>query len=550
MRIRMKDTGNNANSKVVVTAVMIVLIIMAAVYFVSAQFRPDGSDTEDTYKYETFANETDTMFVTDDVEDDADVESGADLQGSDASDSSEGGEETVDMEICEHCWDDPHCDSPMTCSLCGKTEGEPLGHIWREATCISPRYCSACGTVDGGELGHEWTEATCTEAETCSRCGEIQGKPLGHDLSAATCTEASRCNRCGKIEGDAAGHKWKDATCTKPKRCSRCGEEKGDPLGHNWREATCTKAETCSRCSETKGDALGHDWKDATCTKAKRCSRCDKTSGSPLGHKYSSGSCTVCKATDPDYDSSGSGSVADGSKPIYVNNKKSGVTAIAVDGQYYVSVGDFAKAVDPDTSFKISDNGSTCTVSAKGIDVKAIKGKIYVEANGRALPSSKLSADNGKVTAPLDIMAKIFSTSVTYSDDRVVVTESDGYITSGDDIYDADALDLLSRVINSEAGEESFNGMLAVGAVIMNRVGSSEFPSTVYAVVYQKNQFSVVDTDAFLEDPNELSVIAAKMCLEGYRYDKRVLFFDSTGNAWASKNRNFLYKIGNHYFYD
>ncbi len=532
MRIKMKDTGGSANGKVVVAAVLIVLIIMAAVYFVSAGFRAEEGETTDTFVYETFPRDTETDGAADDSDADA-AGSDTESEGSEEGDTSPEGEETAETE-----------------EMTESPEAESCEHSWHDATCIAPRYCSSCGTVDGGELGHEWSEATCTEAETCTRCGEVRGDPLGHDLIAATCTAAAKCERCGEVKGEPLGHKWKDATCSKPKRCSRCGEEKGEPLDHEWKDATCTKPKTCSLCGETKGEALGHSWKDATCTKAKRCSRCSKTSGSPLGHKYISGSCTVCKATDPNYSGGDSGSAAEGTKPIYVNGEKSGITAIAVDGRYYVSVSGFAKAVDPGTSFKISDNGSTCTVSAKGIDIKAVKGKIYIEANERALPTPKLSADGGKVTAPLDIMAKIFSVSVTYADDRVNVTESDGYIKSGDDIYDADTLDLLSRVMYCEAGEEPFDGLLAVGAVIMNRVSTAGFPNTVYAVVYQKNQFTVVDSDSFFNEPNERSIIAAKMCLEGYRYDKRVLFFDATGDAWASKNRNFLYKLGNHYFYD
>ena len=49
---------------------------------------------------------------------------------------------------------------------------------------------------------------------------------------------------------------------------------------------------------------------------------------------------------------------------------------------------------------------------------------------------------------------------------------------------------LLANIIYCEAGSEPYEGKLAVGAVVINRVLSSKFPDTVVGVVYQRNQFS------------------------------------------------------------
>ena len=49
---------------------------------------------------------------------------------------------------------------------------------------------------------------------------------------------------------------------------------------------------------------------------------------------------------------------------------------------------------------------------------------------------------------------------------------------------------LLANLIYCEAGGEPYEGQLAVGAVVMNRVLSSRYPDTVYGVIYQKSQFS------------------------------------------------------------
>lgn len=50
----------------------------------------------------------------------------------------------------------------------------------------------------------------------------------------------------------------------------------------------------------------------------------------------------------------------------------------------------------------------------------------------------------------------------------------------------------MAAIINCEAGAESYQGKLAVGIVIMNRVQSKQFPNTIRKVVYQRGQFSPV----------------------------------------------------------
>jgi len=51
---------------------------------------------------------------------------------------------------------------------------------------------------------------------------------------------------------------------------------------------------------------------------------------------------------------------------------------------------------------------------------------------------------------------------------------------------------LLANLIYCEAGGEPYEGQVAVGAVVMNRVLSSKFPDTVSGVIYQRKQFSPV----------------------------------------------------------
>lgn len=53
-------------------------------------------------------------------------------------------------------------------------------------------------------------------------------------------------------------------------------------------------------------------------------------------------------------------------------------------------------------------------------------------------------------------------------------------------------LQLMARAINGEARGEPYEGQVAVGAVILNRVKNSKFPNTIAGVIYQSGAFTAV----------------------------------------------------------
>lgn len=73
-------------------------------------------------------------------------------------------------------------------------------------------------------------------------------------------------------------------------------------------------------------------------------------------------------------------------------------------------------------------------------------------------------------------------------------SSSNGSNSSGGSSSD---LALLAALIQCEAGGESYEGKLAVGSVVLNRVSSSHFPNTVAGVIYQGGQFSPVASGRF-----------------------------------------------------
>ena len=65
-------------------------------------------------------------------------------------------------------------------------------------------------------------------------------------------------------------------------------------------------------------------------------------------------------------------------------------------------------------------------------------------------------------------------------------------------------------------------------------------------------QFSPVETGGIYAEPNELSVIAAKLCLEGYNVAGDSLYFvnPATGStSWFRETRTFVVTLGDHDFY-
>lgn len=80
-----------------------------------------------------------------------------------------------------HNWDDATCNEAANCSICGRTQGEPLGHDWKSATCLTAKECSVCGTTEGSALGHQWTEEAYDKMTYCLSCGMPNGSIITLD---------------------------------------------------------------------------------------------------------------------------------------------------------------------------------------------------------------------------------------------------------------------------------------------------------------------------------------------------------------------------------
>ena len=57
-------------------------------------------------------------------------------------------------------------------------------------------------------------------------------------------------------------------------------------------------------------------------------------------------------------------------------------------------------------------------------------------------------------------------------------------------VTDVDTTLLLAALIHCEAGGEPYEGQIAVGAVVMNRVRCPAYPDTIPGVIYASGQFT------------------------------------------------------------
>ena len=78
------------------------------------------------------------------------------------------------------------------------------------------------------------------------------------------------------------------------------------------------------------------------------------------------------------------------------------------------------------------------------------------------------------------------------------------------------SLDLLARLISAEARGEPYEGQVAVGAVVLNRVEHPSFPNSISGVIYQPGAFSCLDDGQFNEPVAESAYRAARDAMNGW----------------------------------
>lgn len=116
--------------------------------------------------------------------------------------------------------------------------------------------------------------------------------------------------------------------------------------------------------------------------------------------------------------------------------------------------------------------------------------------------------------------------------------------------YSASEVALLARIISAEARGEPYDGQVAVGAVIMNRIAHPSFPNTLSGVIYQPGAFSCLTDGGVNAAVADSAYQAAKDAIDGIDPSGGAVYYYNpakTNNKWMHA-RPIIVTIGAHRF--
>lgn len=228
-------------------------------------------------------------------------------------------------------------------------------------------------------------------------------------------------------------------------------------------------------------------------------------------------------------------------------------------GRTFVSLRDFGDIFSCGVSWDEATSTAKITKGEKSITVT--KGKNEARVNEKkVILDAKSAIVNDRMYVPLRFLSETLGANVSWNEKTITanVKSADASVPAhlkGKVPYTDDELYWLSKIVSAEAQGEVNTGKTAVANVILNRVESSEFPNTIYGVIFDNKygvQFTPTADGTIYNTPTTDSVIAAKRALLGENVTRNCLYFlnpETATNSWIVKNRTFYKTIGNHDFY-
>lgn len=234
------------------------------------------------------------------------------------------------------------------------------------------------------------------------------------------------------------------------------------------------------------------------------------------------------------------------------------MSGMLIDSITYAPLRALAESVHPTCRISYDSASRTATVTYGEHTVTVTTGKTYISVDGRYFYGiGEVKNIDGSLYAPIRPIARALGLEVEWDAESrsVALARSRTPIATHESFYRSDEIYWLSRIIEAEAGGEPFKGKIAVGNVVLNRMRSPEYPSTIYGVIFDfryGTQFTPAYTGTIYNTPSKDSIIAAKICLEGYDVSDGALFFFNPRIAtsfWISSTRKYAFSIGDHDFY-
>lgn len=239
---------------------------------------------------------------------------------------------------------------------------------------------------------------------------------------------------------------------------------------------------------------------------------------------------------------------------VSVRGQSLSVKGIVINGSYYIPARAAATALG--AAYSYDSKSGTSVMRMQGLTVSFTNGNYAVMANDRplfAMTPSVIMSD-GRMYIPATAFAKAtglslsIGSSISFSGNVRPLAAASAY-------YREDEVFWLARIIHAESSGEPLIGMIAVGNVVLNRVRSAYYPNTIYGVIFDRKygvQFSPIANGTIYNNPSYNSILAAKICLEGFNLSEGAFFFlrpELSSSSWIPDSREYLFSVGKHDFY-
>lgn len=222
--------------------------------------------------------------------------------------------------------------------------------------------------------------------------------------------------------------------------------------------------------------------------------------------------------------------------------------APAYEGITYVSLRAMVETLCP--AAEVSWQEGRAVARTGSFTLTAQPGEYQLIYNEKAVPiSAPVLLEEGRTLVPLRALAELLDVVVAWNETSGVVELTAAGTDYAQQVY------WLSRVISAESQGECWEGKIAVGNVVLNRVSSPDFPDTIYGVIFDDRwggQFEPVRNQTIYNTPTDESVRAAVACLNGENTVGGSLYFLApalTDNHWTMSSRTYVTTIGAHWFY-
>lgn len=243
---------------------------------------------------------------------------------------------------------------------------------------------------------------------------------------------------------------------------------------------------------------------------------------------------------------------------VHYNNWDMPITGYLKDGTTYVPIRQFFQLLGGSW---VTWNSAELSANVRGNANAAFylgSRTAWIDSEKHQLPGRSYSQD-GTFYVPLRGIAEALDCGISYNSSlqRVTLTTkgSSSQNTADSSAY-KDSVYWLARIIQAESGAEPYRGKLAVGNVILNRVASTDFPNSIYGVIFDRKngvQFTPVANGTIYNTPSAESIRAAEECLAGTRVVGDCLYFfnpkTATKASWIVQNCRYYTSIGDHDFY-